>query len=162
MESDSVLKSQLVVCRIVVGRQHAERCRVLGNNAFGQQQWAEAYRCYEEGIDAERSNAKLHANAAMAALKMGCYAQAIEHCDKVLRIQEFLLEQPDDPLVVKVLQRRATARSALAHHKQALAVSFCLNPDFVVCCTLLLPISSGHAFKATDVQFIWCPVCHFC
>jgi tetratricopeptide (TPR) repeat protein len=120
----------LVVCRIVEGRQRAERCRVLGNNAFGQQQWAEAYRCYEEGIYAERSNVKLHANAAMAAVKMGCYVQAIEHCDKVLRIQEFLLEQPDDPIVVKTLQRRAKARSALGHYREALAVmSF---PDHMI------------------------------
>ena len=58
----------------------------------------------------------------MAALKMGCHAQAIEHCDKVLRLLEFLLEKPEDPLVVKALQRRATARTALGHHKEAVAV----------------------------------------
>ena len=118
---------------MVSDRQRAERCRVQGNTAFAQQQWAEAYRCYEEGIDAERSNAKLQANAAMAAIKMGCYAQAIEHCDKLIRLQEFLLEKPDDPIVVKALQRRAAARSALGHHKQAVAVRPALRLRCSVC-----------------------------
>jgi tetratricopeptide (TPR) repeat protein len=111
-----------LLCRIVEGRQRAERCRVAGNAAFKAAQWAEAYRCYEEGLDAERSNAKLQGNAAMAALKMGCFAQAIAHCDKVIRLYEFLLKKPDDPLVVKALQRRATARTALGHHKEAVHV----------------------------------------
>lgn len=108
--------------RMVQARQLAERCRVAGNAAFKQKQWAEAYRCYEEGLDAERANAKLQGNAAMAALKMGCYAQAIVHCDKVIRLHEFLLDKPDDPLVVKALQRRATARTALGHFKEAVHV----------------------------------------
>lgn len=107
---------------MVEGRQRAERCRVAGNDAFRQKQWAEAYRCYEEGLDAERANAKLQGNAALAALKMGCYAQAIEHCDKVLRLHEFMLDKPEDPLVVKTLQRRSTARTALGHFKEALDV----------------------------------------
>lgn len=108
--------------RLVEGRQRAERCRVAGNAAYKQQQWAEAYRSYEEGLEAERSNAKLQSNAAMAALKMNCFAQAIEHCDKVIRLFEFLLETPDDPMVVKALQRRATARTALGHYRQAVKV----------------------------------------
>jgi tetratricopeptide (TPR) repeat protein len=109
-------------CRIVEGRQRAERCRTAGNDAFKQKQWSEAYRCYEEGLEAERANAKLQGNAAMAALKMGCFAQAIEHCDKVIRLHEFLLDKPEDPLVVKTLQRRATARAALGHYKEAVDV----------------------------------------
>ena len=107
---------------MVEGRQRAERCRTAGNEAFKQKQWAEAYRFYEEGLEAERSNAKLQGNAAMAALKMGCFAQAIEHCDKVIRLYEFMLNKPDDPLVVKALQRRAAARSALGHHSEAVSV----------------------------------------
>ena len=57
-------------------RQLAERQRVAGNEAFKGGQWAEALRCYEIGIDSQRHNAALHANAAMAALKLGCYVQA--------------------------------------------------------------------------------------
>lgn len=110
--------------RLVEGRQRAERCRVAGNAAFQQKQWADAYRWYVEGLEAERSNGKLQSNAAMAALKMGCFAQSIEHCDKVVRLYEFLLEKPEDPLVVKALRRRAAARSALGHHQQAVKVIF--------------------------------------
>ena len=29
-------------------------------------------------------------------LKMGCFAQAIEHCDKVIRLYEFMLNKPED------------------------------------------------------------------
>ena len=115
----------MCACRIVQGRQRAERCRTAGNAAFKAQQWAEAYRHYEEGLDGQRANAKLQSNAAMAALKMGCCAQAIEHCDKVMRLHEFMLDKPDDPLVVKALQRRATARAALGHYKEAVAVRHC-------------------------------------
>lgn len=57
-------------------RQIAERQRVRGNEAFKAGQWSEALRCYELGLDAQRHNAALHANAAMAALKMQCYVQA--------------------------------------------------------------------------------------
>jgi len=49
----------------------------------------------------------------MAALKSGCFVQAIEHCDKAQEIARFLLEQPAHPTAVKCLQRRATARQGL-------------------------------------------------
>ncbi len=35
------------------------------------------------GIETNKTNMALHANAAMAALKLNCFVQAIEHCDKV-------------------------------------------------------------------------------
>lgn len=70
-------------CRMVEQRQLAERNRVAGNEAFKQGQYSEALRCYQAGIDAQRTNMALHANAAQAALKLACYVQAIEHCDKV-------------------------------------------------------------------------------
>ena len=35
------------------------------------------------GLESDKRNMHLHANAAMASLKLGCFVQAIEHCDKV-------------------------------------------------------------------------------
>jgi tetratricopeptide (TPR) repeat protein len=68
---------------MVEQRQLAERARVAGNAAMAAGQWSEALRCYETGLDAQRHNMALHANAALAALKKSCYVLALEHCDKV-------------------------------------------------------------------------------
>lgn len=68
---------------MVEQRQLAERRRQLGNDAFKSGQYSEALRCYELGLEAQRHNMALHANAAMAALKLNCYVAAQEHCDKV-------------------------------------------------------------------------------
>lgn len=69
--------------RMVEQRQIAERQRVAGNAAFKDGQYSEALRCYQLGIDAQKISMTLHGNAAMAALKLNCFVQAIEHCDKV-------------------------------------------------------------------------------
>lgn len=100
----------------------AERCRVAGNAAFKAGQWTTAYGHYELGLESQRTNVRLQSNAAMASLKMGCNVQAIEHCDRVIRLLDYLLDKPDDPLVTKALQRRATACSALRMYKEAVAV----------------------------------------
>ena len=104
-------------------RRAAERCREGGNAAFRTGQWAEALRLYEEGCSHEKSNFKLHANAAAAALKLGCSVGAVEHCDKVLSIIDFLHENKPslDGHRVKALFRRGKARLALGHARQALA-----------------------------------------
>jgi tetratricopeptide (TPR) repeat protein len=68
---------------MVEQRQLAESQRQLGNAAFKGGQYSEALRCYEQGLEAQRHNMTLHANAAMAALKIKCYVAAQEHCDKV-------------------------------------------------------------------------------
>lgn len=68
---------------MVEQRQLAERQRQAGNTAFKSKQYSEALRCYQLGLEAQRHNMALHANAAAAALKMQCYVQALEHCDKV-------------------------------------------------------------------------------
>ena len=39
-------------------------------------------QAYAIGLDAQRHNAALHANAALASLRMQAHVQAIEHCDK--------------------------------------------------------------------------------
>lgn len=70
-------------CRMVEQRQIAERQRQAGNAAFKQQQYSEALRCYQAGLEVQRHSMALHANAAAAALKLSCYVQALEHCDKV-------------------------------------------------------------------------------
>lgn len=108
---------------MVKDRQRAERCRQAGIEAYSNKQWAQAYLHFEEGCSAERSNAKLHSNAAMASIKMGCYAQAIEHCEKVIRLHEFLFDKPEHPMVVKAWQRMAAARVGLQHFKEAAEVS---------------------------------------
>ena len=72
--------------RMVEQRQIAERLRVQGNAAFKAKQYSEALRCYQLGLESERTNVALHTNAAQAALKISCYVQAIEHCDKVRRM----------------------------------------------------------------------------
>lgn len=107
---------------MVKERQRAERCRVAGIQAFKGKQWAEAYRCFDEGAQTERSNVNLHSNAAMASLKMGCYVQAIEHCDKVIRLYDFMLNKPEHPLVVKAWQRKAVAWTGLKHYTDAVKV----------------------------------------
>lgn len=73
----------LCACSMVEQRQIAERMRVAGNEAFKAGQYSEALRCYQMGVDAQKTNMALHANAAQAALKLQCYVQAIEHCGKV-------------------------------------------------------------------------------
>eukprot|EP00191_Tetraselmis_sp_GSL018_P015799 CAMPEP_0177589110 /NCGR_PEP_ID=MMETSP0419_2-20121207/6609_1 /TAXON_ID=582737 /ORGANISM="Tetraselmis sp., Strain GSL018" /LENGTH=437 /DNA_ID=CAMNT_0019079403 /DNA_START=128 /DNA_END=1438 /DNA_ORIENTATION=+ len=107
--------------RQVEARQVAERCRVKGNELYKAGQWAAAYDWYTQGLEHEKSNVALNANAAMASIKMACYVQAIEHADKVQRICDFLLEKPKHPLKVKALQRKAAARTALGHHKDAVS-----------------------------------------
>ena len=104
-------------------RRAAERCREGGNAAFRTGQWGEALRLYEEGCGHEKSNFKLHANAAAAALKLGCSVGAVEHCDKVLSIIDFLHDNKAslDGHRVKALFRRGKARLALGHARQALA-----------------------------------------
>ncbi|KAG2450163.1 hypothetical protein HYH02_000265 [Chlamydomonas schloesseri] len=99
--------------QLVERRQLAERARVAGNAAYGARQYGEALRCYQQGLESERTNMALHANAAMAALKINCFVQAIEHADKVLSIADFFNNNKHDPLCVKALQRRAEAYRAL-------------------------------------------------
>ena len=68
---------------MVEQRQIAERQRIAGNDAFKARQYSEALRCYQLGLEAQKVSMALHGNAAMAALKLNCFVQAIEHCDKV-------------------------------------------------------------------------------
>ena len=68
---------------MVSQRQLAERQRVEGNALYCQGQFTAAFQCYDTGLEAERHNMALHSNAAQVLIKMGCYVQAIEHCDKV-------------------------------------------------------------------------------
>lgn len=68
---------------MVKQRQVAQREKEKGNKAYKTGQMAEAYRCYSSGLDAEKHNIELQANAALASVKMDCHLQAIEHCDKV-------------------------------------------------------------------------------
>ena len=64
-------------------RQVAERNRVRGNEAYKGGQLSEAYRFYSLGLEHQKHNMELHSNASLTSLKLGCFIQAIEHCDKV-------------------------------------------------------------------------------
>ena len=75
---------------MVQQRQIAERERVKGNALFKEKRYTEAYQCYEIGLSHEKPNMALHANAAMASIKMKCFVQAVTHCDKVRRLQALL------------------------------------------------------------------------
>jgi len=99
----------------------AAKMKDAGNKAFKAGQFAESYRLYDAGLDADKRVVELQANAAMASLKIGCPVQAIEHCDQVFRIAEFYMDRPDHPLIPKTYQRRATAHRMLKHYKLALA-----------------------------------------
>ncbi|MEW5303261.1 MAG: hypothetical protein WDW36_005969 [Sanguina aurantia] len=107
--------------RMIEQRQLAERQRMAGNTAFNTKQYSEALRCYETGIESQKSSMTLHANAALAALKMHCNVSAIEHCDKVLHIADVLHDTPNAPLCGKAYQRRACAYRSLQQPRKALA-----------------------------------------
>ena len=92
---------------MVSQRQIAERQRVEGNALYAQGQYTAAFQCYENGLDAEKHNMALHSNAAQVLIKMGCYVQAIEHCDKVR--------------VLRLMQCRSVSKS------QKLAFEACLG-----------------------------------
>lgn len=109
--------------KLLKSRQYAERQRELGNKMFKAKQYAKALQIYEEGIASEKSNMALNANAAAAALKLGCNIQAIEHCDKVFSIADFCFENKPstEAMRLKAYQRRAAARLALKHFHEAIA-----------------------------------------
>ena len=102
-------------------RQAAHRARETGNAAFKAGQFAEALKTYETGLESDKRSIELHGNSAMAALKLGCFAQTIEHCDRANELAEFFLEKPNHPTAIKCLLRRAAARDALAHFAEAVA-----------------------------------------
>ena len=104
----------------VRARQTAHRRREEGNAAFRAGQFADALRCYELGLEADKRSLELHGNAAMAALKCEMFVQCIDHASKACELAEFLLERPDHPTAIKCLQRRAAARLKLSHYKDAL------------------------------------------
>jgi hypothetical protein len=64
---------------------------VKGNALFKGKRYTEAYQCYEIGLSHEKPNMALHANAAMASIKMKCFVQAVTHCDKVPACCTYLL-----------------------------------------------------------------------
>ena len=104
----------------VRARQTAHRKREEGNDAFRAGQFAEALKCYELGLEADKRSLELHGNAAMAALKCEMFVQCIDHATKACELAEFLLETPAHPTAIKCLQRRAAARLQLSHYKDAL------------------------------------------
>ena len=92
-----------------------------GQRRFSRRAFADALRCYELGLEADKRSLELHGNAAMAALKCEMFVQCIDHASKACELAEFLLlERPDHPTAIKCLQRRAAARLKLSHYKDAL------------------------------------------
>eukprot|EP00884_Botryococcus_braunii_P022874 jgi/Botrbrau1/9270/Bobra.180_1s0027.1 len=69
--------------RMVEQRQLGERHRVAGNQLYKQGRLPEAIREYEAGLEHDRHNMALHANASLCCLRTGCYADTIQHADRV-------------------------------------------------------------------------------
>lgn len=72
--------------RMVETRQKVDRYRVAGNAAYKDQDYATACSCYEAGLELDGANVALHANAAMALLKLNRYKEAVRHCDQVFDV----------------------------------------------------------------------------
>ena len=105
----------------VRNRQTAFRKRNEGNAALKAGQVSDALSIYESGLECDKRSIELHGNASLASLKLGCFAQCIEHCDKACELADFLLEQPKHATKIKCLLRRSAARDALGHLNEAVA-----------------------------------------
>jgi len=117
MEADLDARSK----RVAAARAVAEARRREGNAALAEGRTDEAYRLYLEGIQSRRDSAALHSNAALCCLRTGRPAAALDHCDKALSIQEFLVEDLKSPLTLRAFHRRARARLELGHPREAVA-----------------------------------------
>lgn len=78
-----MFKDVKVGSRMVEQRQLGERHRVEGNSLFKQGRISDAAREYDAGLEHDKHNMALHANAALCSLRSSCYANAIQHCDRV-------------------------------------------------------------------------------
>ena len=84
--------------------------REHGNQCFRRHEWTQAIRNYTRSIGFNPSNVASYSNRAMAYLKLKAFQDSEADCCAALDI---------DPLHVKSLLRRATARNALGRHKAA-------------------------------------------
>jgi tetratricopeptide (TPR) repeat protein len=139
---------------MVEQRQIAERQRQAGNTAFKEQQYSEALRCYQAGLEVQRHSMALHANAAAAALKLNCYVQALEHCDKVGAISSMGSSTclRESHTLKQLYALSLCAQSYLQNWKQQ-ALQDCIMA--------LLAAAKSHYYKAGFVArtiTIWCVV----
>ncbi|TRY82707.1 hypothetical protein DNTS_018769 [Danionella cerebrum] len=81
-----------------------------GNDHFKAGRFEAAVECYTKGMEADRMNALLPANRAMAFLKLHRFSEAEQDCCVALTL---------DPSYTKAFARRATARAALGNTEDA-------------------------------------------
>jgi len=112
----------------------AEAAKADGNHEAGLERWAEARRCYEQGLETlafcpaepsaeqARLEAALTLNLALCGIREGHHADAVRHCAEVLSL---------DPRSVKARLRRASALGGDQDFEAALEdidIVFALQP----------------------------------
>ncbi|KAK4254244.1 hypothetical protein QN277_009650 [Acacia crassicarpa] len=88
----------------------SELLKEKGNAAFKGKQWNKAVNYYTEAIKLSEMNATYHSNRAAAYLKLGCFQEAEEDCNKAILY---------DKKNVKAYLRRGTARESQLRYKEA-------------------------------------------
>ncbi|XP_054777787.1 outer envelope protein 64, mitochondrial isoform X1 [Prosopis cineraria] len=89
----------------------SELLKEKGNAAFKGRQWNKAVNYYTEAIKLNGMNATYYSNRAAAYLKLGCFQEAEEDCNKATL---------HDKKNVKAYLRRGTARESQLRYKEAL------------------------------------------
>ncbi|KAK3217128.1 hypothetical protein GRF29_1g2004145 [Pseudopithomyces chartarum] len=82
-----------------------------GNDAFKKQDWPAAVEWYTKAIETYDKEPSFYTNRAQANIKLESYGFAIADADKAIEI---------DPNNVKAYYRRASAHTAILHHREAL------------------------------------------
>lgn len=91
-------------------KQEAVVQKDRGNAYFKEGKYEAAVECYSRGMEADGTNALLHANRAMAFLKLHRFSEAEQDCSAALAL---------DAAYTKAFARRATARAALGRIREA-------------------------------------------
>ncbi|MED6185271.1 hypothetical protein PIB30_055448 [Stylosanthes scabra] len=110
-EQVSVASSSLPLPDTNGNIETSELLKEKGNAAFKGSQWNKALNYYTEAIKLNGMNATYYCNRAAAYLKLACFQQAEEDCNKAILI---------DKKNVKAYLRRGTARESLLCYKEAL------------------------------------------
>ncbi|XDV24259.1 hypothetical protein PO909_028480, partial [Leuciscus waleckii] len=108
-----------------------------GNAYFKEGKYESAVECYSRGMEADGANALLHANRAMAFLKLHRYSEAEQDCSVAVDL---------DASYAKAFARRATARAALGRIRDA-------REDF----EQVLKLEPGNKQAMTEIEKLTAP-----